>query len=197
MAAGMTQANEKEDTETVDLPQTSAPPSTLVFNEVRPAPNPSAHIDRRSENARMLRRLRWVAACGTVSFFLVVWALLETVSSPAKSGRDPRAVVREEISALERGDLQAAYAQLSLRYRAEIPFQTYHLLIASHRRVFLTRDYSVRTEEQRGGKTYIVADLQAENGLRYTAVFWLVRDGGRWWIDDLHWRAAARGFTRA
>jgi hypothetical protein len=99
-------------------------------------------------------------------------------------------VVRAEIGALGRGDLNTAYSQLSRRYRDEFPFNTYHMLVVSHRRVFLTRKYTVSQEEKRGSQIFVVAELESENGTRYTAQFTLVRDLGRWWIDDLHWHAA-------
>jgi hypothetical protein len=158
-------------------------------------PTPPADIAERraasrARNEKLIRRIRWIAAAGFAAFFVMVWLLLRAVGPTMMAGRDPLQVVRAEIGALERGDLNTAYSQLSRRYRDEVPFNTYHMLVVSHRRVFLTRKYTVSQEEKRGSQIFVVAELESENGTRYTAQFTLVRDLGRWWIDDLHWHAA-------
>jgi hypothetical protein len=158
-------------------------------------PTPPADIAERraasrARNEKLIRRIRWIAAAGFAAFFVMVWLLLRAVGPTMMAGRDPLQVVRAEIGALGRGDLNTAYSQLSRRYRDEVPFNTYHMLVVSHRRVFLTRKYTVSQEEKRGSQIFVVAELESENGTRYTAQFTLVRDLGRWWIDDLHWHAA-------
>jgi hypothetical protein len=161
-----------------------------------PAADFPAQAAARRRNEQLIRRIRWIAAVGFAAFFAVIWLLLRTVSPAAISGRDPLQVVRAEISALGRGDLQTAYAQLSKHYRDSVPFNTYHMLVISHRRVFLTRKYSVSQPERRGGEMFVVAELESETGARYTANFTLVRDAGRWWIDDLHWQIANHEIVR-
>lgn len=168
-------------------------------SEVPPAtnsPDPNQIVSRR-KNEQLIRRIRWIAATGFAAFFAVVWLFLRAVAPSAPSGRDPLQVVRAEISALDRGDLQTAYAQLSKHYRETVPFNTYHMLVISHRRVFLTRKYALSLQERHGSsQMLVVAELETEAGAHYTAKFTLVRDGGRWWIDDLHWQAASQEETR-
>ncbi len=155
-----------------------------------PADIAERRVASRARNEKLIRRIRWIAAAGFAAFFVMVWLLLRAVGPTMMAGRDPLQVVRAEIGALGRGDLNTAYSQLSRRYRDEVPFNTYHMLVVSHRRVFLTRKYTVSQEEKRGSQIFVVAELESENGTRYTAQFTLVRDLGRWWIDDLHWHAA-------
>lgn len=152
----------------------------------------ATHAALRSRNEQLIRRIRWIAAAGFVTFFLVVWLLLRAVNPGMPSGRDPLQVVRAEISALDRGDLQTAYAQLSKHYRDAVPFNTYHMLVISHRRIFLTRKFSFSQQQRRGAQMLVVAELESETGAHYTAKFTLVNDAGRWWIDDLHWHASSR-----
>lgn len=179
------------------LPEENPSEQAEVAQDVAaPAPDFAAQVAVRRRNDQLIRRIRWIAAAGFAAFFVVIWLLLRAVSPPAISGRDPLQVVRAEISALGRGDLQTAYAQLSKHYRDSVPFNTYHMLVISHRRVFLTRKYSVSQEERRGGEMFVVAELESETGARYTAKFTLVRDAGRWWIDDLHWQLTNHEFVR-
>jgi hypothetical protein len=96
--------------------------------------------------------------------------------------------VKLELGSLARGDMQDAYAQLSERYRKEVPFANYNALVTSHRRMFLTREYRVTRHEVHDGQMQIDAQLVSVNGKHYLARFTLVEIAGRWWIDDLHWR---------
>ena len=168
----------------------AASDNPAVEEPIPPADIAERRAASRARNEKLIRRIRWIAAAGFAAFFVMVWLLLRAVSPTMMAGRDPLLVVRAEITALERGDLNTAYSQLSRRYRDEVPFNTYHMLVVSHRRVFLTRKYTVSQEEKRGSQIFVVAELESENGTRYTANFTLVRDLGRWWIDDLHWHAA-------
>lgn len=170
----------------------SEEPTDLIREPIPPADIAERRAAARARNEKLIRRIRWIAAAGFAAFFVVVWLLLRAVGPTMMAGRDPLQVVRAEIGALGRGDLNTAYSQLSRRYRDEVPFNTYHMLVVSHRRVFLTRKYSFSEEEQRGSQIFVVAELEAENGTRYEAKFTLVRDLGRWWIDDLHWHIANR-----
>jgi hypothetical protein len=53
----------------------------------------------------------------------------------------------------------------------------------------LTREYRVTRDEVHDGQMQIDAQLVSINGKHYLARFTLVEIAGRWWIDDLHWRA--------
>lgn len=150
-----------------------------------------------TEHERFLRRMRMILAAALISFALVTWLFVRRAIVLRSSDQDPVQVVRVEIGALGRGDLQAAYSQLSDRYRREVPFESYHRLFIEHRRAFLARTYRVIDKQRHGGETFVDALIESATGEHYTARFTLVQSGGRWWIDDLHWDAANRKMIRA
>jgi hypothetical protein len=143
-----------------------------------------------NDRQRFLRRLGWLLVAGLVSFALVSWMLVRSTRIVGFGAGDsePIAVVKLELGSLARGDMKDAYAQLSERYRKEVPFANYNALIVSHRRMFLTREYRVTRHEVHGGQMQIDAQLVSVNGKHYLARFTLVEIAGRWWIDDLHWQ---------
>jgi hypothetical protein len=143
-----------------------------------------------NDRQRFLRRLGWLLVAGFASFALVSWMLVRSTRMIGFGVRDsePIAVVKLELGSLARGDMKDAYAQLSERYRKEVPFANYNALVVSHRRMFLTREYRVTRHEVHDGQMQIDAQLVSVNGKHYLARFTLVEIAGRWWIDDLHWR---------
>lgn len=152
---------------------------------------------RITEREKFIRRMRIVLAAGVISFGLVTWLMVRRAITLQTGDQDPVQVVRVEIGALGRGDLQAAYSQLSDRYRREVSFETYHRLFLQHRRAFMARNYRVLDKERRGSETFVDALIESAGGERFTARFTLVQASGRWWIDDLHWDATNRKMVRA
>jgi hypothetical protein len=143
-----------------------------------------------NDRQRFLRRLGWLLVAGFASFALVSWMLVRSTHMLGFGVRDadPIAVVKLELGSLARGNMEDAYAQLSERYRKEVPFANYSALVTSHRRMFLTREYRVTRHEVHNGQMQIDAQIVSVNGNHYLARFVLVQLAGRWWIDDLHWR---------
>lgn len=174
-------------------PQDPEGPPEIVFIPTETGFSAQFAADRR----KFLRRTQGILAAGVVSFTLVTWILVHRAIVVQSADQDPVQVVRVEIGALGRGDLQSAYSQLSDRYRREVPFESYHRLFVEHRRAFLARAYRVIGKERRGGETFVDALIESTNGEHYTARFTLVQTGGRWWIDDLHWDASNRKMVRA
>jgi hypothetical protein len=143
-----------------------------------------------NDRPRLLRRIGWVLVAGFASFALASWLLVRSthlLNFGSRNG-DPISVVKLELGSLARGEMKDAYAQLSERYRKEVPFAKYNALVVSHRRMFLIREYRVTRQEVHDGKTQIDAQLVSVNEKHYLARFILVEIAGRWWIDDLHWR---------
>ncbi len=145
------------------------------------------------------RRLLALLAAGGVAFALTTWTLVrvEEPLGPVETRGDaagPESVVRAQLDSMARGELRTAYAFFSARYREQVPFEAYHLLVSTHPEMFRAREVHVNREEQWGGRAVLVARLLAETGKRYRARFTLVRAEGRWWIDDLRWglESAAR-----
>jgi len=148
------------------------------------------------ERLKFARRIKIVLAAAMISFALACWFFVRRTITMRSNGQDPVQVVRMEIGALGRGDLEAAYSQLSERYRSEVPFEMYHQLVVEHRRIFFARSYRVTENTKRGSQTFVVAQIEAAGGAHYTAQFTLVQLSGRWWIDDLHWNATDRKVTK-
>jgi hypothetical protein len=146
-----------------------------------------------NDRHRFLRRMGWLLVAGFASFALVSWMLVRSTLLVRYGAQDsePIAVVKLELGSLARGDMKDAYAQLSERYRKEVPFANYNALVLSHRRMFLTREYRVTRHEVHNGQMQIEAQLVSVNGTHYLARFTLVELAGRWWIDDLHWHEVA------
>jgi hypothetical protein len=143
-----------------------------------------------NDRQKLMRRLGCLLAVGFASFALVSWMLVRStgVLKFGATDSDPILVVKTELISLARGDMQDAYAQLSERYRKEVPFANYNALVVSHRRMFLTKQYRVTRHEVHNGQLQIEAQLVTATGQHYLARFALVEVAGRWWIDDLHWR---------
>lgn len=164
------------------------PPAAEIFVATDTGFTNAASLDR----LKFARRMRIVLAAAMISFAIVSWLLVRRTITMRSTGQDPVQVVRMEIGALGRGDLEAGYSQLSQRYRNEVPFEMYHQLVLEHRRMFFARSYRVTENTTRGSQTFVVAQIEAAGGAHYTAQFTLVQLSGRWWIDDLHWNAADR-----
>jgi hypothetical protein len=143
-----------------------------------------------NDRQRFMRRMGWLLVAGFASFALVSWMLVRSTLLMKYGAQDtePMAVVKMELGSLARGNMQDAYAQLSERYRQEVPFANYNALVVSHRRMFLTREYRVTRQEVHNGRMLIDAQLVSVTGKHFLARFTLVQIAGRWWIDDLHWR---------
>ncbi len=135
------------------------------------------------------RRLLALLAAGGTAFVLTTWILvrLENPLGPAGLGSSPTNVVKAHLEALNRGELHAAYALFSLRYREKVSFEAYYELVVRHRRMFRTRELRFSRDEESGERAILETRLLAEGGERYVARFTLVRAEGRWWIDDLRW----------
>lgn len=170
-----------------------AEPSASSAEELLRRDGFRAELFAANDRQKFLRRLGWLLVAGLASFALVSWMLVRSARMIGIATRDadPIAVVKLELGSLARGNMEDAYAQLSERYRKEVPFANYNALVTSHRRMFLTREYRVTRHEVHGGQMQIDAQLVSVNGKHYLARFILVELAGRWWIDDLHWREEA------
>lgn len=135
------------------------------------------------------RRLLALLGVGGVAFVLTTWILVrfENPLGPAGLRSSPMSVVRAHLEALNRGELHAAYALFSPRYRQNVSFEAYHELVVRHWRKFRTRELQFSRDEESGERAILETRLLAEGGERYVARFTLVRVDGRWWIDDLRW----------
>jgi hypothetical protein len=75
----------------------------------------------------------------------------------------------------------------SARYRGQVSFDDWHKLIVTHWRMFHAEVLRSGTLAQDGPGVTLEIYLHGEDDKDYRARFTLVRTGGRWWIDDVHW----------
>jgi hypothetical protein len=133
---------------------------------------------------RRHRATLWAA--GLVALLLIT-ALSGRREEWLTGGHGPEDIARAQIEDLGRGQVRAAYDLFSVRYRAQVPFQAWRDLALSHARMFRTRELHLAADQESGGRAMLEAHLVVESGDRYVARFTLIRAGGQWWVDDLHW----------
>ncbi len=160
-----------------------------------PADNPyELPPDDEPELARrrsLLRRLGVLLVAAVAAFSLTTWLLLR-MDTAAPAQAEPVTVVRQHLDALNRGDFRAAYALFSESYRERIAFEAYNAMVAEHREVFTTRRVEFENQRQAGARAVLTTRVLAADGGRYLARFSLIRESGRWWIDDVRWSAEPR-----
>ncbi len=139
----------------------------------------------------LLRRLAILLVVAVAVFSATTWLLLR-MDTARLAQAEPARVVRQHLDALNRGDFRAAYALFSESYRERIAFEAYHAMVAEHRAVFTTRRVEIEAQRQSGARAVLTTRVLAADGERYRARFSLVREGGRWWIDDIRWSAEPR-----
>ncbi|MCL6482147.1 MAG: DUF4864 domain-containing protein [Firmicutes bacterium] len=158
------------------------------FQTVPPLAESEAELVRRR---RLLHRLVILLVVAVATFSAITWLLLR-MDSLQLAQAEPARVVRQHLEALNRGDFRAAYALFSESYRERIAFETYHAMVAEHRAVFTTRRVEFEAQRQSGMRAVLTTRVLAADGGRYLARFSLVREAGRWWIDDIRWSAEPR-----
>ena len=164
-----------------------------MFPVGEPPGSQPAYGSREATRHSLLRRLLALLAAGGTAFALTTWTLVryEDPFGLLGSGPGPASVVKAQLEALNRGESRAAYEMFSRHYRDQVSFEAFQQLVATHRRLFRTRELQVTSRQESGGRVVLETHLLAESGKRYRARFTLVRSEGRWWIDDLRWGAEA------
>jgi len=155
---------------------------------------PATQQEAQEERARrhLLRRLKILLTLGTAAFVLTAWMLVRVPDFAGLFGglgRGPESLVESYFEAVNRGELRAAYGMFSTQFRGRVPFEAYHALIVSHRRMFRTRELQMRRRVASDERTLLFTRLETVDGEHYLARFTLVQLEGRWWIDDLRWAA--------
>jgi hypothetical protein len=151
---------------------------------------PDPGEEREEARRRAMRRRLLVLLCGMCFAFAFTTWLLVRYENPlwlSRLASGPASVVRSQLEALNRGELQVAYDSFSPKYREQVPFEAFHQLVVTHRNMFHTRELRIGRDDESGGRADLETHLVTEGGKRYVARFTLVRLDGRWWIDDLHW----------
>lgn len=162
-------------------------PHDQLFRLMQQAPE-----NRHGDSAEARKRwLRWmIALLGTSCLAFALAALwLSRVPSPASlQSADFQAekVVRAHFAALDRGDYRAAYALFSKRLRNEMPFDQFHEIMESHLRL-LQGKVIVYPATTSAGRVVVDISFRGIQPMDLTAEFTLIRNGGRWWIDNMSW----------
>lgn len=127
-----------------------------------------------------------VASC--VAFTLAAMWLsgISTRSSNIRADSQAVRVVQAHFEALHRGDFHAAYALFSARLRRQLPFEEFHEMMLTHIPMLRGR-VSVVPETTTANRIVVNIDFSRSGDMGLTAEFTLVRNNGRWWIDDVHW----------
>jgi len=158
-------------------------------NEPLPAEFPAAdfYADAASRRRSFLHNLYLLLSLTLAAFTLTAWILVRVDSPFGRFSSGPQEIVRAQLRALDRGELRPAYDMFSSRYRGQVSFEIWHELIVSHWRMFHAE--IVRSEEpaKSGPGVSLQIYLRGADDRDYRANFLLIRTGGRWWIDDVHW----------
>jgi hypothetical protein len=139
---------------------------------------------RRRSFRHNLFLLLWLALA---AFILTSWILVRVDSPFGIFSTGPQEIVRAQLRALDRGELRPAYDMFSPRYRGQVSFDTWHELFVRHWRMFHADVVRAETPPQIGPGVTMEIYLHGADDKDYRARFTLIRAGGRWWIDDVHW----------
>lgn len=137
-------------------------------------------------------------ASSLAAFSLTTW-FLARVNNAADTPRDAstaEGVVREQLSALAKGESRVAYALFTPRYRAEVPLEAFDALVREHGAMFRTSSIRKETEIASLARSDITLRLESESGDRFVAHYTLVIIEGRWWIDEMRWRVDSQPADR-
>ncbi|MGD0908340.1 MAG: hypothetical protein ABSA96_12210 [Candidatus Acidiferrales bacterium] len=121
------------------------------------------------------------------AFVLTTWIFVRLDSPFGIFSTGPQEIVRAQLRALDRGQLRPAYDMFSARYRGQVSYDDWHKLIVTHWRMFHAEVLRSGTLAQDGPGVSLEIYLHGADDKDYRARFTLVRAGGRWWIDDVHW----------
>ncbi len=128
-----------------------------------------------------------VGSCVAFGLAAVWFSRLSNSLSIERADSEATKVVREHFAALERGDYRAAYEQFSPRYRQQIPFPTFVQEVVGHWQM-LKGEATVFPQPATPNRVIVHVDFAASGNSSLTAEFTMVRENGRWWIDNVSWQ---------
>ena len=185
----------------MDDPQITPDPSLPEENcnlDAAPAPPPiepapqalpplAADDDATFRRRKFRHNLFLLFSLALTAFILTSWILVRVDSPFSIFATGPQELVREQLRALDRGELRPAYDMFSARYRGQVSFDTWHELFVRHWRMFHADVVRADTPAYGGPGVTLEIYLHGADDKNYRARFTLVRTDGRWWIDDVHW----------
>jgi hypothetical protein len=157
--------------------------------ETVPAAMPTSSLDDAALRRHKFRHNLFLLLSLTLAAFtLTAWMFVRLDSPFGIFSSGPQEIVRAQLRALDRGQLRPAYDMFSARYRGQVSYDDWHKLIVTHWRMFHAEVLRSGTLAQDGPGVTLEIYLHGADDKDYRARFTLVRAGGRWWIDDVHWR---------
>jgi hypothetical protein len=144
--------------------------------------------DAASRRRKFRHNLLLLLSLTLAAFTLTAWMFVRLDSPFGIFSSGPQEIVRAQLRALDRGQLRPAYDMFSARYRGQVSYDDWHKLIVTHWRMFHAEVLRSGTLAQDGPGVTLEIYLHGADDKDYRARFTLVRAGGRWWIDDVHWR---------
>jgi hypothetical protein len=159
----------------------------------------AGHEESASRRRSFRQNLYLLLGLALAAFILTSWILVRVDSPFGVFATGPQEVVREQLRALDRGELKPAYEMFSARYRSQVPFDAWHELCVAHWRMFHADVVRADRPEPNGASVLLEIYLRGADATNYRARFTVVRADGRWWIDDVHWEEepSAREFWRS
>jgi len=147
---------------------------------------------------RFRRNLILLLSFALTAFTLTSWIMVRLDASFTIDSTEPQQLVRAQLRALDRGELRPAYEMFSARYRQQFSYDAWHELVARHSRMFHAQVIRAEAPISSGAGVTLQIFLHGADDKHYRARFSLIRSGGRWWIDDVHWTEEqdARDFSR-
>jgi hypothetical protein len=135
-----------------------------------------------------LRRLAALLMAAVAAFTLTTWLLARRNAHTTPVAVDgPEGVVRQQLDALGRGELRAAYELFTQGYRDRVSFAAFHDLLFTHPGMLQARNVAIESREQSPARAVLETHILAPDGGRYLARYTLISIEGQWWIDDLRW----------
>lgn len=155
-------------------------------------PSDYSREDLLSRRRNFRHNLQLLFSLTLAAFTLTAWILVRVDSSFGLFATGPQEVARAQLRALDRGEVRPAYDMLSPRYRQQVSFDVWHELIISHWRMFHAEVLRTGASAQSGSRATLEIYLRGADDQMYRARFTLIRQNGRWWIDDVHWGEEGR-----
>lgn len=169
---------------TPESPEVPVHPVTVLHPAVLSA---YGSVEDTSRHRSFRRNLLRMLAGGLTAFVLTAWVLVRIEPPFGLFSDGPREVVRAQLRAVGLGEYRAAYQMFSAHYRSEVPYDAWHQVIVTHWRMFHSQVVSAAETSQSGARATLEVHLRAANDQGYRARFTLVRQDGRWWIEDMRW----------
>lgn len=173
-------------------PSSNLPPSDRPPHEPISAPLP--YTARAAASRLFPRKLALLFASSFIAFSITTWYLARMNNAPemAKGAGSAESVVRLQLSALAAGESRVAYGVFTPRYRSELSFESFDAQVREHPEMFRTAAIQKENEIASAARSEITLHLESANGDRFIARYVLIVIEGRWWIDEMHWRADAQ-----